>query len=118
MPAAGGGVRSEGFRGLSFSLGRCVLSGGGGGDGYMYLCLMALSCALRSSHGGKLYVMYIVKVKATRFCSTPCNPMDCTVRGILQARILERVAFSFSKGSSQPRDRTQISGIAGGFFTS
>ena len=85
---------------------------------YMYLCLMALSCALRSSHGGKLYVMYIVKVKATRFCSTPCNPMDSTVRGIPQARILERVAFSFSKGSSQPRDRTQISGIAGGFFTS
>ena len=42
--------------------------------------------------------------------------MDYTVDGILQARILEWVAFSFSRGSSQPRDRTQVSCIAGGFF--
>ena len=40
------------------------------------------------------------------------------VYGILQARILEWVAFAFSRGSSQPGDRTQISLIAGGFFTS
>ena len=39
------------------------------------------------------------------------------VRGILQARILEWVAFPFSWGSSQPRDQTQVSHIAGGFFT-
>ena len=38
--------------------------------------------------------------------------------GILQARILEWVAFLFSRGSSQPRDRTQVSSIAGRFFTS
>ena len=38
--------------------------------------------------------------------------------GILQARILEWVAFSFSRESSQPRDWTQVSGIAAGFFTS
>ena len=38
--------------------------------------------------------------------------------GILQSRILESVAFPFSRGSSQPRDRTQISHIAGRFFTS
>ena len=44
--------------------------------------------------------------------------MDCTVHGILQARILENwVAIPFSRGSSQPRDRTQVSCIAGGFFT-
>ena len=43
--------------------------------------------------------------------------MDYTVHGILQARILEWVAFSFSSGSSQPRDWTQVSHIAGGFFT-
>ena len=43
--------------------------------------------------------------------------MDHTVHGILQARILERVAFPFSRGSSQPRDPTQDSHIAGGFFT-
>ena len=51
-------------------------------------------------------------------CLTLCNPMDYTVHGILQARILEWAAFPFSRGSSQPRDRTQGSCIAGGFFTS
>ena len=44
--------------------------------------------------------------------------MDYTVHGILQARILEWVAFPFSRGSFQPRDWTQVSHIAGGFFTS
>ena len=44
--------------------------------------------------------------------------MDFTVHGILQARILEWVAFPFSKEFSQPRDQTQVSCIAGGFFTS
>ena len=43
--------------------------------------------------------------------------MDFTVHGILQARILEWVAVPFSKGSSQPMDRTHVSRIAGGFFT-
>ena len=46
------------------------------------------------------------------------RPMGCTVHGILQARILEWVAFPFSRGSSQPRDGTQVSCIAGRFFTS
>ena len=49
--------------------------------------------------------------------SDSLNPMDQTVHGILQARILEWVAFPFSRGSSQPRDRTQIIRIAGRFFT-
>ena len=44
--------------------------------------------------------------------------MDYTVHGILQARILEWVATPFSRGSPQPRDRTQVSHIAGRFFTS
>ena len=56
-----------------------------------------------------------VKVKVAQ--STLCDPMDCIVHGILQARILEWVAFPFYRGSSQPRDRTQVSCIAGGFFT-
>ena len=47
-----------------------------------------------------------------------CDPMDYTVSGILQARILEWVAFPFSRGSFQPRDQTQVSHIAAGFFTS
>ena len=51
-----------------------------------------------------------------------CDPMDCSppgscLHGILQARILEWVAIPFSRGSSWPRDRTQVSCIAGGFFT-
>ena len=46
------------------------------------------------------------------------HPMDYTVHGILQAGILEWVIFPFSRGSSQHRDQTQVSCIAGGFFTS
>ena len=61
--------------------------------------------------------------KLLQLCLTLCNPMDCgppgsSVHGILQARILEWVAISFSRRSFQPRDQTWVSCIAGGFFTS
>ena len=51
-----------------------------------------------------------------------CDPIDCSlpglsVRGILQARILELVAMSFSRVSSQPKNQTEVSCIAGRFFT-
>ena len=59
-----------------------------------------------------------MKVKVTQLCPALCNPIDYTVHGILQARILEWVAIPFSRASSQPRDRTQVSSITGGFFTS
>ena len=59
-----------------------------------------------------------VKVKVSQSCPTLCDPVDCIVHGILQARILEWVAIPFSRGSSQPRDWTQVSCIAGGFSTS
>ena len=54
-------------------------------------------------------------------CLTLCDPVDCSlpgssVDGILQARILEWVAISFSRGSSRPRDRTQVSRIGGRRF--
>ena len=54
-------------------------------------------------------------------CPTLCDPMDCSLlgsslQGILQARILEWVAISFSMGASQPRDRTWVSRIAGRHF--
>ena len=54
-------------------------------------------------------------------CPVLCNSMDYSppgsfVHGILQARILEWVAMPFSRGSSQPRDRTQVFCIAGGRF--
>ena len=49
--------------------------------------------------------------------SNSLRPWDYTVHGFLQARILEWVAFPFSSGSSQPRNQTRVSCIAGGFFT-
>ena len=60
--------------------------------------------------------------KSLQSCLTLCSPLDCSppgssIHGILQARILEWVAISFSRGSSQPRNRTQVSCIAGRFFT-
>ena len=59
-----------------------------------------------------------VKVKVAQSCPVLWDPMDYKVHGILQARILECVAILFSRGSSQPRDQTQVSCFAGGFFTS
>ena len=59
-----------------------------------------------------------LKAKVTQSCLTVCDPMDCIVHGILQARILEWVAFPFFRGSSQPTSRSQVSRIWGGFFTS
>ena len=56
----------------------------------------------------------LVKVKVkVKSCLTLCDPMDCSlpcssVHGIFQARVLEWGAISFSRGSSQPRDRTQV----------
>ena len=47
---------------------------------------------------------------------TLCDPVDYTVHGILQARILEWVAYPFSNESSRPRNQTRVSCLAGGFF--
>ena len=57
-------------------------------------------------------IIYVCEVKVAQSCLTLCDAMDYTVHGILQARLLEWVAFPFSRGSSQ------VSCIAGGFFTS
>ena len=59
--------------------------------------------------------------EVTQSCPTLCDPMDCSlpafsVHGILQARILEWVTISFSRGSSQPRDRTRVSCLGGRRF--
>ena len=59
-----------------------------------------------------------MKVKVTQSGLTLCDSIHYTVHGILQARILEWVAVSFSRGSSQPRNRTGVSRLAGGFLTS
>ena len=57
-----------------------------------------------------------LSLKKLESCPTLCNPVDCSpprssVHGIFQARVLEWVSISFSRGSSQPRDRTQVSCI-------
>ena len=49
--------------------------------------------------------------------SRDCSPPSSFVHGIFQARILEWVTISYSRGSAQPRDQTQVSCAAGGFFT-
>ena len=66
----------------------------------------------------QVYLTTVVKVKVAQSCPTLCNPVDYRVHGTLQARILEWVAVPFSRGSSQTRGQTQVSGIAGRFFTS
>ena len=63
-----------------------------------------------------------MKVLGAQSCPTLCDSMDCSPPGssvhrILQARILEWLAIPFSRVSSQPRDRTWISCVAGRFFT-
>ena len=62
------------------------------------------------------------KVSASQWCPTVWDSTDCSqsgssVHGILQARILDWVAILFSRGSSWPRDRTQVAYAAGRFFT-
>ena len=67
------------------------------------------------------YLSMSTRVLVVQSCLTLWDPMDCSlpgssVHGILQARILDWVAIPFSKGSSQPRSRTQVSCTAGRFF--
>ena len=70
----------------------------------------------------KLNIVYTwVLSEVAQLCLTLCNPMHCSLpasslHGILQVRILEWVAISFSRGSSWPRDLTRVSCIAGRCF--
>ena len=80
-----------------------------GQNPWCYLCVCACVC---------VYVCVLV----TQLCLTLFHPTDSSLPcssdyRILQARILEWVAIPVSRGSSQPRDRTQVSCIAGRFFT-
>ena len=65
----------------------------------------------------KFHRSWCVYVPSLQSCLTLCKPVDCSLPGtsvheILQARILEWVAISSSKGSSQPRDWTRISWVS------
>ena len=71
---------------------------------------------------GKLWPAQKSETEVSQSCPTLCDPMDCSwsvssVHGIFQARVLEWIAISFSRGSSQPRNQTRVSHIAGRRFT-
>ena len=64
----------------------------------------------------------LLESEVAQSCPTLCDPMDCSlpgssIHGIFQARILEWVSISFSKGSSRPEDQTQVSCVVGRCFT-
>ena len=91
------------------------------------LQLGALSCSsacMGPFEGGRHYLHYFHHSlsEVAQSCPTLCNPMDCSlpgssVHGIFQARVLEWAAISLARGSSQPRNWTQVSCIAGSCFT-
>ena len=86
----------------------------------MWFCLRLLFCFIISH---RAYISLLPHAPHRKWSEsqsylTLCDPMDYTVHGILQARILEQAAFPFSRGSSQPRDWNQVSCIVGGLFTS
>ena len=98
---------------------RCVCMGGGGGHCPYFLFFSQKTPGKEKTVGQRRPQLSVLFVQS---CLTLCDPKDCNPPGssvhvILQARILEWVAMPFSRGSSQPRDQTQVSCIAGGFFT-
>ena len=97
-----------------------VLRWGGGQEDPAFL--HSMETAIVSPKKAAFLTPMKAKVKVAPWCLTLCDPMDCSppgssVHGILQARILEQIAVPFSRGSSQPRDCTQVSRIPGGFST-
>ena len=92
-----------------------------GGDGCTAVCL-CFYCHWLCSKMTKTVNGTLRMLLAARSCLTLCDPMDCSlpgssVHGVSQARKLKWVAMSSSRGSSQPRDQTQVFYIAGRFFT-
>ena len=87
----------------------------------------ARACAHTHTHTHTHYPYWVrccstEKWKWSQSCPTLCNPVNCSlpgfsIHGIFQAKVLKWVAISFSSGSSQPRDRTQVSHIVGRHFT-
>ena len=101
-------ISSNSSPGLFFSISLPIL------DVFVFLVIVMLT----------EYLLYLWKVKVlvAQLCLTLCDPVDykppgSSVHEVLQARILEWVAIPFSRGSSWPRDQTQVSCIAGRFFT-
>ena len=90
---------------------------------WLSACHPPSSTAWCSGKGTSSYFLphCVLKVLVTQLCPTLCDPMAVVYQAplswILQARILEWVAIPFSRGSSWPRDGTQVSSITGRFFT-
>ena len=81
-------------------------------------CFFLQSLQIGIHRGKQLLCILCKKESESRsVTSDSLQPVNYTVHGILQASILECVAFPFSRGFPQPRDLTQVSRIAGGFFT-
>ena len=77
-----------------------------------------MACLYEYEGMGSYVSVYMVEREreVAQLCPTFCDPMDCSlpgssVHGIFQAIVLEWIAISFSKGSSQPRDQTRVSRI-------
>ena len=119
-PLSLGFSRQEYWSGLPFPSPGIFLTQGSNPS---LLCLLHWQVgSLLLRHLGNPYSCAESEVLVVQSCPTLCDPMDCSlpdsaIHGILQARILERVAIPFSRGSSQARYQTQVSCIAGRFFT-
>ena len=89
-------------------------------DEFLLWCFTVLSNS--GCLNTEFFTPLVVVLLVAQSCPTLRDPMDCSLPGfpvheILQSRILEWVVISSSGGSSHTRDRTQVSCIAGGFFT-
>ena len=81
---------------------------------YLFKIISIIVTTITAHTHAHAWIYIAVVCMCAQLCPTFCDPMDCnlpgsSVRGISQARIMERVATSFSRGSSWPRDRTQVS---------
>ena len=88
------------------------------GSGMTEWLTLTYLCRILNRQG----TFYYSESEVAQSCLTLCDPMDCrlsgsSVHGLFQARVLEWIAISFSRGSSQPRNRTQVSRITGRRFT-
>ena len=81
----------------------------------MSICITGSLCCTREAD--TRWLTNYTCVLVAQSCPPLCDPMGYSPPGILQTRILEWVAILFSRGSSQPRDWTQVSHVAGWFFT-
>ena len=114
----------------------CCSSNLSGDSSFLFTCSHHLECFPHIANGSFISFYSLLKshplkeacpghlyslsewVKVAQSCPTLCDPKNYTVHGILQVRILERVAVPFPRGSFQPTGWIQVSHIAGRFFTS